>query len=236
MRTAVILCAGRGTRLGSLTADRPKCLLEIGGQTLLEKAIRQFYNNGVQRFVLVVGYQWEKIREKITNLSGEFVLVQNQNYRTTNTLVSLWHAKEYMSKGFWLLNGDVMFDEEILSRFDFGGSKIGVVPGRCEEEEVKVIINNEGVVVQLSKIASPDKALGEFIGLAYFDEKFSRKLIECLEWWMKRENVNSQYFEAAVECAMKEIPLHIADLSGLSCIEIDTIEDYRRAVQMWEKV
>jgi choline kinase len=231
IKTAVILCAGRGTRLGTLTNNSPKCLLNVCDKSILERAITQFVEFGITRIVLVVGFQSEKVIEKVKGLVEDLKIVYNPNFASTNTLVSLWCAREYLEEGFWLLNGDVLFDPQAFSRFTTKFSEIGVLPGKCGEEEVKVKIDDNGHVNSLSKTVA--NALGEFIGLAYFDPEFSKALITCLENWQSKKEVDTQYFEAAVEDAMLQVPLRIADLSGLNCIEIDTPEDYKRAEELW---
>jgi choline kinase len=231
--TAVILCAGRGTRLGELTESCPKCLLNIDGKSILEWAIESFLEYGVERFVVVVGYRSYMVVDVAKKVSRNVIPVTNTMYATTNTLVSLWCARDYLDNGFWLLNGDVLFDPLSLQRLsDVEFSAIGVIPASCGEEEVKAKVNYAGRVIALSKNVSSQEAIGEFIGLAKFEKDFAHELMVSLNEWQHRPGVERQYFEAAVEMAMRVNPLYIANLAGLNCIEIDTPEDYFRAQQL----
>jgi len=231
--TAVILCAGRGTRLGDITKEVPKCLLDVHEKSILERAIVNFLNNGVNKIILVVGFKMDKIKKKVSELTDCATFIENPEYASTNTLISLWYARKYLSQGFWFLNGDVLFDFNAFSRFDNNVSQIGVIPGFCAEEEVKAKTDNESRVIALSKEVTPSEAGGEFVGLAYFNREFSQKLINCLDKCKQETNSNKQYFEVAVECAMKEYPLFTANLKDINCMEIDTVEDYQAAIEKW---
>jgi len=235
-KSAVILCAGRGTRLGELTREKPKCLLEINGKSILERAISQFKQIKVEQIICVVGYKKDLVIEAGKQITNNFIALYNPDFATTNTLVSLWYAKNYLLNGFWLLNGDVILDSNSFSRFKGGISEIGVSPHKCAEEEVKVKIDDKNRVIALSKNIYPGDAIGEFIGLAYFNANFSKILIKSLDEWKKNKDVNKQYFEAAVENVILEEPLYVANLDGINCIEVDTPEDYGQAKKIWSKL
>ena len=231
--TAVILCAGRGTRLGELTENFPKCLLPVGEKSILERAIRGFLDYGVERFIIVVGYCANMVINTANNITNNVVPVINPIYARTNTLVSLWYARDYLTNGFWLLNGDVLFDPVSLHRFSDGqSSEIGIISAVCGDEEVKAKVDSMGRVIALSKDITTQDALGEFIGLAKFGKDFSQEFILSLNEWQLRPEVEKQYFEAAIEMAIRVKPLYIVKLDGLKCIEIDTQEDYFRAQQL----
>ena len=110
---AIILAAGRGRRLGACTNDRPKCLLQVGKRTLIEHQLEALESCGLNRVFVVVGYNAAAVKAK---LGSTVEYVTNARHAETNSLYSLWLAREQARQGFVLLNADVLFDPEVLHR------------------------------------------------------------------------------------------------------------------------
>ena len=131
VRRAVILAAGIGSRLRPLTAEVPKCLVEVDGQLILLRALRALAAQGVSEAVIVVGYQADAIRSRVgARFAGlDIRYVDAPRYATTNNICSLWDAREYCDEDILLLEGDVVFDDEVLERLlRQPGSSIAVAP------------------------------------------------------------------------------------------------------------
>jgi histidinol-phosphate/aromatic aminotransferase/cobyric acid decarboxylase-like protein/choline kinase len=114
---AIILAAGMGKRLGKYTQDGTKCMVQVDGVSLIERALGALSSASITRVVLVVGFRAERLR---TFLDGKFpsleiVYVTNELYATTNNIYSLWLAREYLaSDDCLLLESDIIFDPSIL--------------------------------------------------------------------------------------------------------------------------
>ena len=113
---AVILAAGRGSRLHALTSDTPKCLVEIGGELLLERALRALASEGISEAVVVIGYKGEVIRDHIgASFAGlDIRYVEAPDYATTNNIRSLWDARHYLDQDVVLLEADIAFDPGVI--------------------------------------------------------------------------------------------------------------------------
>ena len=130
---AVILAAGKGDRLHPLTADLPKCLVEVGGQPLLERALGTLARQGIAEAVIVIGYRGEIIRKRIGSCFAgiEIRYVEAPDYATTNNIRSLWDARAYLGEDTLLLEADVVFDEALVSSLlAEPGSSAAVAPYR----------------------------------------------------------------------------------------------------------
>lgn len=116
---AIILIAGRGSRLKPLTDSVPKCLTEINGKTILENMLESLEREGVKESILVVGYMGDKIKEKIGDKFGRMNIkyVENEIYDKTNSSYSLWLALKNLDSEILILEGDVFFENELLARF-----------------------------------------------------------------------------------------------------------------------
>jgi choline kinase len=221
----VILAAGMGTRLGK---PWPKPLTPlIDGRTIMRQQLDNlttvFGDN--LRVTTVVGFKLELILEAFPNVS----YIYNENYDQTNTNRSLLKALRLAPPGgvLWM-NGDVVFDSEVLVRakelIDTDQSFICVNTSAVGDEEVKYTIDDHGFVALLSK--QVDNALGEAVGINYVSGSDRANLILGLA-----ACEDSDYFERGIEITIaqdgtKVIPLDITDLFA---VEVDFEEDLSRA-------
>ncbi len=131
VRRAIILAAGRGSRLQPFTANLPKCLVEIGGESLLKRALRGLASQGIKQAVIVIGYESELVRERIgSTFSGvDVVYIEAPDYATTNNIRSLWDVRRYLDQDILLLEADVAFDPEVIAALlKESGSSAAVAP------------------------------------------------------------------------------------------------------------
>jgi histidinol-phosphate/aromatic aminotransferase/cobyric acid decarboxylase-like protein/NDP-sugar pyrophosphorylase family protein len=131
VQRAVILAAGRGSRLHALTGDAPKCLTEVGGEPLLKRALHALASQGVTEAVVVIGYMGDMVRERIGPLFAgiNIVFVEAPDYATTNNIRSLWDARDYLDRDVLLLEADVVFDAEVVGALlRQSGSSVAVAP------------------------------------------------------------------------------------------------------------
>jgi histidinol-phosphate/aromatic aminotransferase/cobyric acid decarboxylase-like protein/choline kinase len=131
VRRAVILAAGKGTRLQPLTANVPKCLVEIGGVPLLERALRALASQGVAEAIIVIGYGGDVIRDRIGSHFANVAIryVDAPDFDTTNNIRSLWDARDYLDQDILLLEADVAFDSAVVTALlTHPGSSAAVAP------------------------------------------------------------------------------------------------------------
>lgn len=108
---AIILAAGKSSRLYPITLERPKCLLEVGKQSIIERQIDMLNKQGIDDILVVVGYKKEVIRDAV----GDKVRYAEYNdYEKTNNLFTLWSIKDELDDDFILLFSDVIIEENIL--------------------------------------------------------------------------------------------------------------------------
>ena len=221
----VILAAGMGTRL-SRPLPKPLTQLKDGrsimGQQIdnLKLAFGQNY-----RLSTVVGFKLEAIVERFP----EATYVYNELYDQTNTSKSLLRALKASAEGgvLWM-NGDVVFDPEVLNRIkpliNSDESFVVVDTAKVGEEEVKYTLDAKGFVAELSKTVS--EPLGEAVGINYVSAKDKQALVEQLE-----AVADQDYFERAIEVAIAagQVKFKSIDISDLYAVEVDFAEDLIRA-------
>ncbi len=233
---AVILVAGVSRRLAPLTLDLPKCLVTVGGRTILSRQLDALQGLDIEEVVLITGYRREQIREALQSgypdLNIRFIV--NQHFFDTNTAYSLGLANEAMAGHDVLyFNGDVLFPTELLQRLVSSerANPLAVEVKLCGEEEVKVAVGADDRITDIGKQLDPAASLGEFIGVARFDAALTPHLAAALDRVIADGERNA-YFERALEHLAADHPLHALDVTDLPCIEIDFPEDLARAEEL----
>jgi choline kinase len=226
---AIILAAGKGTRLDG-AAVKPKCLVEIGGSTILHRQIDTLRSLGVRKIVIVVGFGADSIREECDD---EISFVENLKFAETSSLYSLWLARDHLTDGFVVLNSDVLFHPQMLADLlesDHANalllSDTDTAPLGDEEMKVKV---QDQLVVDISKQMDPLEADGENVGIVKFSASGARLLVDYMNTLIGSGAVKDWAPRAFLEFARNH-PLHALSTRGLPWIEIDFPEDYQRAV------
>jgi L-glutamine-phosphate cytidylyltransferase len=227
---AVILAAGRGGRLRGVIGDRPKCLARVGDRTLLERQIDRLQAAGISNITVVGGYRIDMV-QRLCPRSVEFV--HNARYASTNSLYSLWLARDLLLDGFLVLNCDVLFHPRMLE---------DLLTARCDDallvaarrdgspygdEEMKVSIRR-GLVTAIAKTLSEEESDAENVGIARFSAAGALALVEHMNRIVAGGQVREWLPRAFAEFAATR-PLHAVDSRGFPWIEIDFPEDYWRA-------
>lgn len=235
---AIVLAAGKNVRLRSVT-NAPKTLLRIGDYSLLDKIAFACRANNVYNMVIVTGYGAERIETHINENPEIFGVLDiktifNPEYDTTNNIVSFWLAHKEMKDPFILFNADVLFHEKILKYLLESNAKTALAVDDYKQlgiEEMKVIMNKDRLITDISKEIDPDKAHGEYIGIAkFFDIELTDKILSKLKYLIDNGRTDVFYEEAFRLLSIEEPSIYGESTKGLPWIEIDTPEDYKKAL------
>lgn len=229
---AVILAAGTASRLRPLTSNTPKCLLKVNGKTLLERTLDNFISNGITEFLIVTGYLQEMIIDFVKNNYPELNVkfLYNKDFATTNNIYSLYLAEEFAcGNNFILSDSDILFSKDIITALlaDKNPDVLAMNRHELGEEEIKIISDGERNVLEISKVCSIEKAVGESVGLEKMSAEYSAALYKELHQMIDNEGLSNVFYEKAFE---RLIPQgHIfkyLDTTDFFSMEIDTVEDY----------
>lgn len=152
---ALMLAAGMGKRLGAYTNNQTKCMVKVGGKTLLEHAADALRQAGIRKFVIVVGYEGEKLmafaREKLSDMELEFVV--NRDYDTTNNIYSLYMAREQlMADDTIMLESDLIYEPRLIREMV-----------ESEEENLVAVAKYEHWMDGTVTLVGEDGSIQEFI-------------------------------------------------------------------------
>jgi choline kinase len=227
---AIILAAGKGARLNASQPEIPKCLVQLGGITLIERQIAVLNACGIRDVTVVVGCQAERVRRAC---GGDIHFVENARFAQTNSLYSLWLARSVLSGGFLVMNCDVLFHPQLLAdlltcRHD---DALIVSPrgdgATYGAEEMKVRVRR-GLIVDISKEMDPAEADGENVGIGRFSAAGADLLIGEMDRLIAGGRLR-EWAPRAFQAFAVARPLHAVSTRGFPWIEIDFPEDYRCA-------
>lgn len=231
---AIILAAGLGSRLGAKSNGRPKALIKVGGKTLIEHQLEALASEGVGPVVVVVGHGADRVRDAL----GESVeYVENPRPSETNSLYSLWLAREWLEGDVLLLNSDLLFHPHVLKRLlTVRGSALAYdslsMPGA---EGTKVGLKR-GRVTDLGKDLPETGARGENLGLIKLDAQGAATLRQRAEAIIAAGDEKSWVTEA-VRSILAEVEMEGVNVAGLPWVEIDFPFDLDRARRsVWPEI
>lgn len=232
---AVILAAGDATRLFPLAENKPKCLFKIGDKSILAHQIQNLKDCGIKEkdIVIVIGH----CGDKIENALGDRVeCVYNQEFATTDLLYSLWCAKEKIGReGFIYLEGDLLFDKEILKKVLAVKKDIclAVEKKKCASNEMRVKTKN-GLIKEINQEMPYSEAYGEYIGITKFSPKGGEIFFKEAERLFAEGHTNI-YCERVIDnLAKKGQDIHFVSTEGLVWMDVDFPEDLERArTKIW---
>ena len=225
-------------RLRPLTDERPKCLLTVGSRTLLQRTFDAMIAAGISEFVVVTGYRGEMIRDFLLNTypsSLTFHFLHNADYEHNNNIYSLWMTRELVrGREFLLLDSDILFDPAIIQRMlQELGTALALNRHELGEEEIKVIVDSNNQVVEISKVCSPSEAIGESVGIEKMEADYSEALFAELDRMIEGEGLIDIFYERAFERLIPQgHSFHIVDTTDYFSIELDTVDDFNSAREL----
>ena len=236
-RTALLLAAGTGSRLQPLTHDAPKCLTEVNGVPILEQQVRCLERCGFERLVVVLGHRGDQIREFLdSNVSDlEVSYIHNPRFRTTNNLFSLWLARNAIERPFLLLECDLFFEPDLLSRM-LQPDSIALATRRPWMNGTTVTLDDSQRVCafQLGGATAPDLVAYKTVNIYSLSLLTWHHMRKRLDAYVSSGRV-SDYYEAVFRdmTAGGAFRPHTVFFDDGRWYEIDAIEDLRAAERLF---
>ena len=235
----VILAAGMAKRLRPLTDTKPKCLLEVAGRTLLERTVDAMRQAGITEFVVVPGYRADQIRDFLPAHDPQstihFHFLHNADYEHNNNIYSLWMSGQVVrDKEFLLMDSDILCDPAAVVRIaKEQESALAVNRHELGEEEMKVVVDADCRITEISKTCRPEDAMGESVGIEHVTPDYSEALFRELDQMITSEGLIDIFYERAFERLIPQgHTFRVVDTTSYFSYELDTPEDFERAQQL----
>ena len=237
---ALILASGMGTRMGALTADRPKCMTPLpDGETILSRQLRQLISAGIQRIVITTGAFADVLTGYVSSLSlsAEIVFVHNPEFASTNYIYSMHLAGSSLSGDMLLIHGDLVFEDTVLDMI--AGSRESAMavsttlplPEKdfkavIEEDRIKAVgigfTENAAAAQPLYKLLDSDRRIW-FAKIAEYCSSGDEAKRKCY--------AENAFNEVSESCCIRPV-----DFTGLLCSEIDDPSDLEAVSAELEKL
>lgn len=240
---AIILSAGQGSRLLPHTQDRPKCLLDLAGHTMLGWQLQGLAAAGVTEVVVVTGFRSELVEESLPTLSPAGMRVRalfNPFYKVADNLASCWMVRGELAGPALILNGDTLFEPEIARRLlaaPAGDITVTIDrKPRYDEDDMKVVTAGEKLLA-IGKRLETSTVTGESIGFLRFNRRGAAAFVAEIERTMRTlEGTGLWYLSAIHRLAGSGTDVRVCSIEGLDWAELDfpaDLETCRELAGRW---
>lgn len=247
MKKAIILSAGQGSRLGALTHDRPKCLIDFGGRTLLDRQLDTLAANGVEQAVVVTGFRDDQIEAALDRrrAAGEGPMVRteyNPFYKVADNTGSLYMAREHLAGDTLVWNGDTMVSDALIGRVirdDRPGITVTIDRKDVyDADDMKVVAASDGRLQAIGKRL--DKGVNaESIGLLAFRKGGAERFRSAVEQAMRTPEGTTIWYLRVIHHLAQQGDIWTLDIQGEEWGEVDFPDDVERAramVREWDHI
>ncbi|MCW3798757.1 phosphocholine cytidylyltransferase family protein [Sphingomonas sp. BN140010] len=239
MKKAIILSAGQGSRLGQLTVDRPKCLIDFGGRTLLDRQLDTLAANGVEEAVVVTGFRDVLIEEALERRrqAGQGPATRtvfNPFYKVADNTGSLYMARAELAGDTLVWNGDTMVSRSLMARVVSNDR-----PGICvtidrkdeyDRDDMKVV--EEGGRLRAIGKRLTDGVNAESIGLLAFRAGGAERFRQAIEAAMRSPEGTTIWYLRVIHHLAQTDEVGTLDIRGEEWGEVDFPEDVERAREL----
>lgn len=226
---ALIMAAGRGTRISRYLSDRPKCTVDIGNIPLIVNTVKEFKKKGINEIAIVLGYRGEVIEELLKDFGVKFYY--NYFYDVTNSIASAWFAKDFLDDDVIIMNGDVFFESSVLEIIL--EEKLDPVlfcdSTRKEEADYKFYYE-DSKLIKYGKELTGNNVSAEYVGIAKISKKLISIFINQLEKLIRNQH-HGIWWEDVLYSLTKKHNIYVRNISGKFWAEVDFIEDYERILK-----
>lgn len=239
---AIILAAGRGTRIPQVTKNKPKCLIKIDKKTILERQIYFLNKLKIKDIIIIKGFKKDKIQFR------NIKYIENKNYKKNEQLESLFYAKNELKEDILILFSDIIYDFSIIKKIY--NQKKNLITLAVDknwknrykfrfdhpvEQADKVKINKKNNIIKIGKKLKIEETNGEFLGIFKISKKGCEMILENYKKYKKKQNTaNKQIHDFLKFLINKSITISSLSVQG-KYMEIDTFNDYKLAKKMFEK-
>jgi choline kinase len=229
---AIILSAGKGSRLLPLTADQPKCLIDFSGRSLLEWQLDALSAAGVREIVVVTGFRDDLVDAVTARRQGVRTLF-NPFYHVADNLGSVWMARAEFDRDTLLLNGDTLVAETLVAKVlgaDTGAIAVTVDEKDSYDADDMKVLREGDRLLRIGKALEPGQYNAESIGLLAFRGSGPQIFADQVDEMMRRpDGTRRWYLRAIDELAQKGVDVRTVSVNGESWQEVDFPEDLEMA-------
>lgn len=242
IKNAIILSAGQGSRLLPLTAERPKCLIDFSGKSLIAWQIEMLAKSGVTHFHVVTGFMTEMVEEELDRLRGgghDITVHFNPFYKVADNLGSCWIARSAMTDDFIILNGDTLVSEDITKRVQEGGGDWPIavtvdVKPNYDSDDMKVTRAGDKLLA-IGKTLTASQSNAESIGFLAFRGEGPELFREAVRQFMRTPAGVENWYLKVIDALAPTGKVGTVSIEGLGWAEVDFLNDIETATALTDQ-
>jgi choline kinase len=240
---AIILSAGQGRRLLPLTEQLPKCCLQLHGKSMLEWQVESLAANGVNEIVVVTGFGNKFVEDVVSRVQGVSVRIRyNPFYALSDNLGTCWVVRDEMCEPFLLINGDTMFEFDLLTTLLNHRARYPITLAtdrkeRYDDDDMKIIADGDRLQ-QVGKQLDSSEVNGESIGMMLFNRAGAQAFADKVQQLMSAPDGLSRWYLSAIDELAQDGVVGICPIMGHSWCEVDDPDDLKHAIEVvsqWRK-
>ena len=239
---AIILSAGQGSRLGHMVDDRPKCLIDFNGRTLLDRQLDTLEANGVHEAVVVTGFHDDRVEEALARRTGgpSVRTIFNPFYKVADNTGSIYMAREELRGDCLVWNGDTLVSTALMRRV-VGNDRAGICvtvdrKPAYDDDDMKVIAADDGRLRAIGKRIS-EGVNAESIGLLAFRAGGAERFREAIEAAMRTSEGTTIWYLRVIHHLAQNGEVWTLDIQGEEWGEVDfppDVEAARALTARWD--
>ncbi|MEH6758174.1 MAG: phosphocholine cytidylyltransferase family protein [Parasphingorhabdus sp.] len=237
----IILSAGQGSRLLPLTAERPKCLIDFSGKSLIAWQIEMLAAGGVSEFHIVTGFMTDMVEAELEQLkqAGANITVHfNPFYKVADNLGSCWIVRDVMDGDFMILNGDTLISPEIIETAQKGGAwPITVtvdIKDHYDSDDMKVSLSGERLIA-IGKTLTAEQSNAESIGFLAFRGEGGVLFREKVREFMRTPAGVENWYLKIIDALAPSKKVGTVSIEGHDWAEVDFLNDVESATALTDQ-
>jgi choline kinase len=228
---AVIMAAGRGTRISRHIQGKPKCCVEFDGEPIIRRTLRVLKSHGIKDVAIITGYQSGEVIKAMQ--PHQAAVFYNPFFDVTNSIASLWFAKEFFSEpdDTIIINGDLFIEDALLEAIiDEKRSPVFLADtSRIAEADYRFVWKDD-ILSRYGKDIPNEETTGEYVGIGKFDKSFFIKFITKLDEMISSQQSGKWWEDIFYAFVGTGTRIYVKDIKGVFWAELDYVEDYNRVI------
>lgn len=228
---AILLAAGRGTRIARHVEMVPKSTLPINGIPLIRRSVELLQSHGIE-CVVCTGYKEQQVQDALVGLKN-ITYYYNPFFEITNSIASLWFAREELKEELLVMNADVFFSEEILELVinDERDPVMAIDYSRVKEGDYFFYTGADGSIEKYGKELPLEQRTCEYVGMAKIGKDFLAQFVQRMDEMIRTQKYNAWWENVLYSFTDEnEQNIYTVDVGGRFWAEIDFLDDYERII------
>ncbi|KEI12090.1 CTP:phosphocholine cytidylyltransferase [Clostridium novyi B str. ATCC 27606] len=223
---AIILAAGKGTRLRPLTENTPKPLVKVNGKPIIERQIECLIEKGIREIIIVTGYLAEKfnyIQQKYDYINIK--LIHNKKYDEFNNIYTMYLVRGYL-KDCYVLDGDVYINKNFIKSNIDKSTYFGAYRNNFHNEWAIYYKVNKVININIESATNEQKVI--LSGVSYWSTEDGKIINHILEKTLKKNMWSNLYWDNIVKDNLDKIDVYLYKINNDDCFEIDSLKDLKK--------